>query len=270
VVSAAGSIEGAVEQYRQLLGANNLDSGPRQAGRRELNWDGVPDGLAAPNDLPPDYFRRRGAVLATPGSGVQVSAAPGNPSGAAVRFGNINPTYPAIFQTFSAPRLFSPIGSNVVELTFVVPGTDAPAVVRGFGAVYTDVDQAHTAFEYFDAGGRSLGQFATPASSGGLSFLGVAFPSAVVHRVEIQYGNAPLGPDDANGVDVAVMDDFIFGEPQPSQAGPSLAATSFGEETACSAGCICGFDDGTMCYYECCGGIGSSHCHKTSCLGIAR
>lgn len=33
--------------------------------------------------------------------------------------------------------------------------------------------------------------------------------------VRITYGNAPLGPDDGGSIDVSVMDDFIFGEPQP-------------------------------------------------------
>ena len=35
----------------------------------------------------------------------------------------------------------------------------------------------------------------------------------VVARVRILYGNSALGPNDGGGVDVAVMDDFIFGEP---------------------------------------------------------
>ena len=39
--------------------------------------------------------------------------------------------------------------------------------------------------------------------------------SAIVARVEVKYGTGALGPDDgAGGVDVAVMDNFIFGEPQ--------------------------------------------------------
>jgi len=97
-----------------------------------------------------------------------------------------------------------------------VPGTNTPAVVRGFGAVYTDVDTDHTAFEYFDINGNSLGKFATPIADAGLSFLGVAFPEPIVHRVRIAYGTDALGPDDSSEVDVAVMDNFIFGEPQPA------------------------------------------------------
>jgi len=219
VVSAAGDITSSVNQYRAVLGEpNNGDTpGPLLSGRREINWDGVPDALASPNFLPGDFFRRRGALLAAPGgTGVQVSANSNNPSGAAVRFGNTNPTYTRIFQTFSPERLFSPIGNNVVDLTFTVPGTQTPAVVRGFGAVYTDVDGTIGSFTYFDKNGRSLGRFVVPAANNGLSFLGVAFPTPIVARVRIVYGNSALGPDESATVDVAVMDDFLFGEPQAS------------------------------------------------------
>jgi hypothetical protein len=47
-----------------------------------------------------------------------------------------------------------------------------------------------------------------------LSFLGVTFPTAVVARVRIEYGNGRLGPDESATYDVAVMDDFLYGEPQ--------------------------------------------------------
>lgn len=219
VVAAAGDITASVNQYRAVLGEpnNGTASGPLAAGRREINWDGVPDAQASPNFLPGDSFSSRGALLAAPGgSGVQVSADSNNPSGAAVRFGNINPAYASSFQTFSPERLFSPIGSNVVDLTFTVPGTQTPAVVRGFGAVYTGVDRDSSSFEYFDKNGQLLGRFVVPAASNSLSFLGVAFPTPIVARVRIVYGNSALGPDESATVDVAVMDDFIFGEPQAS------------------------------------------------------
>jgi hypothetical protein len=104
-----------------------------------------------------------------------------------------------------------------VDLSFFVPGTDTPGVTRGFGAVYTDIDNAeNTAFEYFDVDGNSLGQFPAPVSKGGLSFLGAVFPDPVVARVRIEYGSGKLGPDESADYDVAVMDDFIYGEPQPN------------------------------------------------------
>src|SRR5690606_12424141 len=96
-----------------------------------------------------------------------------------------------------------------------VPGTNTPATDRGFGAVYTDVDTHHTPVEYLDKDGNSLGPFETPIADAGLSFLGVAFPDPVVFRVQIRYGTAALGPNDSADTDVAVMDNFIYGEPQP-------------------------------------------------------
>jgi hypothetical protein len=224
IVSGSGEIAARVEQYRQLLGGTNNGGDPGTKGPdgyRELNWDTVPDNLSAPNLFVSDFFNAaqaplaRGIVLKTPGTGLMVSAKADNPYHVRPRFGNINAQYPDIFKTFSEEKLFSPIGSNLVEITFFVPGTSTPATVRGFGAVYTDVDTDHTAFEYFDLEGKSLGQFHTPIADQGLSFLGVAFKTPVVARVEVKYGTGALGPDDgAGGVDVAVMDNFIFGEPQ--------------------------------------------------------
>jgi hypothetical protein len=110
----------------------------------------------------------------------------------------------------------------VVDLTFTVPGTDTPALVRGFGAVYVDVDLPHTSFQYFDRDGKSLGKFLVPLMNEGFSFLGIAFYAPIVARVRIEYGSTALGPDDDPelGKDISVMDDFIFGEPQPMGSAP--------------------------------------------------
>jgi hypothetical protein len=224
VVTGTGNLKAAVKRFRRLLGPNNGGGpGGKAKGRREIDWDAVPDEFAAPNALPGDFFndkvapRARGAVLKTPGDHVAVSADADNPAGAPVRFGDVNPTYTKLFKTFSPERLFSPIGSNIVNLTFRVPGTDTPGVVKGFGAVYTDIDRKdNTAFRYFDARGRSLGRYPAPVSKGGLSFLGVVFKNARVARVRIQYGSGKLGPNESKSYDVAVMDDFFYGEPRPA------------------------------------------------------
>ena len=223
VVTGTGDLKAAVRRFRQLLGPNNGGApGGDAKGHREIDWDSVPDELASPNALPGDFFnattapRARGAILATPGTNVAVSADSSNPAGAAVRFGNINPSYVSQFRTFSAERLFSPIGSNVVNLTFRVPGTSTRAFVRSFGAVYTDIDKAeNTAFEFFSPTGRSLGKFKAPKSKGGRSFLGVVFVKRYrAARVRIKYGTGQLGPSDSRRYDVAVMDDFFYGEPR--------------------------------------------------------
>ena len=212
----------AVDRFRSLLGPDNGGSpGGDPKGHREINWDGVPDEQAEPNAYVGDFFnaptapRARGAVLKSVGGGrLAVSARAGNPAGVEPRFGNINPSYSTQFTTFSPERLFSPVGTNTVDLTFRVPGTTTRAAVRGFGAIYTDVDRPEGAsFRYYDPKGRLLGTYRVPAAPGSLSFLGVVFRDPVVARIRIVYGNRPLGPDESSRVDVAVMDDFFYGEP---------------------------------------------------------
>jgi hypothetical protein len=218
VLAGSDNIIPFLDQYRSLIGDNLGNKPAQKRGRREINWDGVPDDSAAPEFLPPDFFRGRGVILKTPGKGVQVSARADNPKGLLPRFGHINPSYVKTFQTFSAERLFSPIDSNIVDVTFVVAGTNTPGLVRGFGAVYVDVDRAETAFEFFDREDKSLGKYPVPQTDGGFSFLGVLFNRPIVARVRIEYGTSALGPDDGPQYDVAVMDDFIYDEPQPYQA----------------------------------------------------
>jgi hypothetical protein len=218
------SIQAAVDQFRaDLGGVNNGVGGTFATGRREINWDGVPDAVSSPNNLPANFFNAnspRGAVFQTQGTGFQVSAKTGNPTLTAVRFGNIDPSYANEFQTFSPERLFTAIGFNVMDVVFFVPGSASQAFVSGFGSVFTDVDSAtSTTIQYFDQAGASLGTFAVPASLPGsqtLSFLGVSFNGGErVSRVRITSGNAPLGPtDNPPGSDLVVMDDFIYGEPQ--------------------------------------------------------
>jgi hypothetical protein len=218
VIAGSGNVTPIIDLYRKLLGdPNNAGAaGTQPGGRREINWDGVPDERAAPNMLPGDIFRNRGAILQAPGKGVQVSAKAKNPTNTRPNFAHINPTYEKIFKPFSGERMFSPVGSNVVNLTFVVPGTNTPAVVKGFGAVYIDTDRPHTSFQYFDRNGRSLGKFPVPAQDEGFTFLGVIFDQPIVARVRIEYGTTALGPNDdpRRRRDVSVMDDFIYGEPQ--------------------------------------------------------
>lgn len=221
------SIQPAIDQFRaDLGGANNAAGPPAASGRREVNWDGVPDNFSSPNAFPADFFNKnspRGIVYSTPGSGFQNSAKLGNPTNTAVRFGNIDPSYTNTFSAFSPERIFTPIGSNVTDVHFFVPGTNTPATVKGFGSIFSDVDLADTTIEYFNAQGASLGRFIVPPSrNGGLSFLGVSFVNPLgqatdgIARVRIVTGNGTLqtGRVDGFPVDLVVMDDFIYGEPR--------------------------------------------------------
>lgn len=218
----AADILDTVNAFRAALGdPNNANApGPLAAGRREINWDGGGATTNATAGTPFNGFRNtRGAQFITLGTGfVQ-----GPPDAAAPDQGLAdlfnNPTYGAIFSTFSPLRLFVPIDSNVTEALFFIPGTNGavPASVRGFGAVFTSVDLAGmTTIEIFDITGALI--TSAPAPIGGLSFLGVRLTpgSTPIGRVRITTGTTALGPNDnpAGGVDVAAMDDFIYAEPQ--------------------------------------------------------
>lgn len=228
----AADITTARDLFRVDLGGGTVAGANGSFGgvRREINWDGVPDALSAPNLLPPNFFNvnsPRGVVFATPGTGFQVSA---NAGITPVAFGNIDPSYPSTFGIFSAQRLFTALGSNIVDVNFFLAGTTTAALTRGFGAVFTDVDLANTtSLSFFDANNVSLGTWFAPALVGSqsFSFLGVSFTDAIVSRVRITSGNAALGAGitDQNGNtrDLVVMDDFIYGEPTAAAVVPEPA-----------------------------------------------
>ena len=220
VTSASGpdaaAIQPAVDAFRASLGNLNPNVvGSFGSGRREINWDGVPNEFSSPNSFPATFFNDnspRGAFFLTPGTGFEVSAhaATGTP----VRFGNINPSYPDLFTTFSAQKLFTAIGSNVLDVLFLATGTVSTATVSGFGAVFTDVDlPGASTLEFFTADDQSLGVFSVPAATGDqtMSFLGVAFSTERAHRVRITTGNTALSAGTTG--DVVALDDFIYSEP---------------------------------------------------------
>ena len=222
VFKAAGDIDSALKHFRDLLG--NLNSTPGAVGgRREINWDGVPGMFTNNNLFPGDFFaasdptlpdgRKRGLFYTTPGTGFSVSND---------HFEFINRTYKAQFAAFSPEKIFMPVGSNIVDNFFKVPGTDFAATTKGFGVVFSDVNNAaSTSIDFYD-GDRLLGSFKVPNignnNPGGFSFLGVYFPDEKVSRVRIYSGSAALSPtqddlSDGGGKDLVVMDDFIFSEP---------------------------------------------------------
>ena len=51
------AIQAAVDQFRADLGSLNPNNGQSfGSGRREINWDGVPNNLASPNPISGDFF----------------------------------------------------------------------------------------------------------------------------------------------------------------------------------------------------------------------
>src|SRR5262245_27880617 len=240
--SAPADIQTSVQDFRDFLGGgNNGVGGTFPGGRREINWDGVPDAFAAPNNMPANFFNAnspRGVVFFTPGSGFQVSA---NAGVAPIEFDNLQRNASRKFTVFSPQRLFTSLDSTIVEILFFVPGTVQSSTSKGFGAVFTDVDRNEsTKIEYFDVNGSLLATEFVPPANGNetLSFLGVAFDAGEqVFLVRITSGNVELGNDRRDsdvqaaapqdfsdvelsnsrdgGRDLVVMDDFVYGEPRP-------------------------------------------------------
>jgi len=228
------ALQAIVDQFRtDLGGANNGVGGSFTTGRREINWDGVPDNFSEPNNFPVDFFNvnsPRGVIFnaiedETGAALNQFAVSATTASGVPVRFGNLNANYSTIFTTFSAQRLFTIRNAHIMEVNFVIPGTNTPATVSGFGIVFTDVDSAtggnRSLIRVYGVDGRQLSAASAPVLDNGLSFVGISFNAGErIARVVIESGNEALSAtnnDGANGVDVVAMDDFIYGEPRASQ-----------------------------------------------------
>jgi hypothetical protein len=218
VLTATGSIATKVDEFRNLLGpSNGATAGEQPSGRREITWDGAgANPFDNKNDFPAGFFNtnvKSGAVFTTSGTGFRNDS---------TFFVDINPTYAAQFKFFSANKIFSPIGSNQLDQLFQVAGQPTPAVVRGFGVVFSDVDLADkTTIQLFAQDGSDLGTFAAPVRSddAGLSFVGVTFDQAIIARVRITLGTGALAANvndvtDGGTVDLVVLDNLIYGEPK--------------------------------------------------------
>jgi hypothetical protein len=227
--AAIADIQPTVDTFRFVLGNNNgNDPGPITGGRREINWDGGGAVTPAVGQTPFTGFQNtRGATMTTPGTGFAQAA----PADLGMLFANA--TYGGTFAAFSPLRLFVPIGSNVTDILFSVPGSGGatPASVSAFGVIFSDVDTNATTMELFDLAEVSLGSFTVPSIAGAnatFSFLGVAFNAGEqIGRVRITTGNTPLGPTDGEA-DVVAMDDFIFAEPTAVPEPGSFALLAFG------------------------------------------
>lgn len=221
-VAAAGDVLPAVNSFRGLIGDSlntTLPSTPD--GRREVNWDGVPSNLTNNAQFPLDFFnpvdpnigagRKRGLVYTNNPNSLRVDSS---------LFAEINPSYSEQFSPFSNTKLIAPINSNTTDAEFRLAGTNTPAFVKGFGLVFSDVDDSKSSsIEYFN-GNKSLGKFYAPVrkDAKGHSFLGVYFPDEKITKVRIQSGNGVLSATEndlsSGGTkDLVTMDDFFYSEP---------------------------------------------------------
>ncbi len=215
---ASGDIAATVDAFRNSLGASNGGTaGEQPTGRREINWDGAgANPFDNKNDFPADFFNttvKAGAVYTTSGTGFRNDS---------TLFSEVNAAYATQFAFFSANKIFAPVGSNQLDQLFQVAGQPSPAVTRGFGIVFSDVDVANkTTIQLFAQDGSSLGVFSAPVrtDAAGLSFVGVTFDAPIIARVRITLGTGALGAGvndiSAGGtLDLVVLDNVIYGEPK--------------------------------------------------------
>ena len=224
--SNAAAIEPMVNQFRaDLGGVDNGVGGSFITGRREIPWEGTHlDDFDEPNALPYNFYNvnsPRGVVfhsIANIGGNHQFRVSARSGSGTAIRFGNVDASYQTTFQIFSGERLFHARFANEIEILFFIPGTNIPATVSGFGAVFCDVDSSNTFIEYYDPTGNKISGSSLNTANQGLSFIGTSFNAGErVAKVIIRLGTSNLqsgNVDGTNGVDVVAMDDLIYGEPR--------------------------------------------------------
>jgi hypothetical protein len=223
VFSATGDVAGItakLDEFRNILGATLNNAPGATGGRREVNWDGVPPGSSNQDNFPFDFFgsaaangRKRGLLTNDASAIFRVDS---------TDFSQIDASYGDQFNPFSGKRTFIRVGSNITECTFKVPGTLTNAFVKGFGVVFSDVDNANsTTIEFFN-GTKSLGVFKAPVANAQFSLLGVFFPDEKITKVKIVSGNGVLAAgvkdvSNGGGQDLVVMDDFLYDEPKTIQ-----------------------------------------------------
>jgi hypothetical protein len=218
VIQENGNIQDDVERFRNMLGTLNTEPGAT-GGRREINWDGIPDNLDN-TPLPPDFFnptgenapaaRQRGLVYSSAGSFMVSSDG----------FATINSEASSQFTAFSGSKTFANTSAKLWDNTFQKPGTTQAASVQAYGLVFSDVDKGNsTALQFFN-GSKSIGKYFVPAhdASSGFSFLAVFFKNGekitkvtISHEGLLVQGNKDVS--DGGTDDLIVMDDFIYSEP---------------------------------------------------------
>lgn len=218
VFSARGDINTTLSEFRARLGTLNTSTGV-SGGRREINWDGVPDAMTGIR-LPADFFNPTG-----PGAALSLQRGlvyAGNDSAMVSKtaFAEINGDASSEFSAFSGNKQFAVINSNFWPVEFRVAGTNTPAGINAFGIVFVDVDKENSTFiEFFSADG-SLGKYYAPThnSISKFSFIGVYFPNQKISYVKVGH-EARLSSglkDISQGgtLDLVALDDFIYSEPE--------------------------------------------------------
>jgi streptogramin lyase len=252
----------ALNNFRTAIGGvnNGNTASPQVGGRREVNWDGVAltatDGpftnqVIVPGHtvgIPVNRFQARGMELEEI-YGVSNDG-----------FASANPGLAGQFPPFSPNNVFAMFNDNTIGVNFVAPSapttTPVPQAVRGFGAIFLDVETANTSSIEFFHDSTSLGRFFVPVGATGQpEFFGALFANPIVTSVELTLGQGVLfsfdgttvvpGPADITnsptfGVDQVATDDFAYAEPTAVVNTTPLSGT-VGQSFS---GAVAGFTDG--------------------------
>jgi hypothetical protein len=219
IVNVSGDIHNDLEKFRHLIGDQLNTTTGAVSGRREINWDGVPDSFVG-KALPNNFFNPT-----EPGSPVALQRGLAYAAGGEFRvsnnnFAEVNSNATNQFAAFSGTKTFANISANLWEVDFQVAGESTAASVKGFGIVFSDVDQPNsTSLEFFN-GDRSLGKFFVKPhdASTSFSFLGVYFKNNErITRVRASHDGILTDNQkdiSENGIhDLITLDDFLYSEP---------------------------------------------------------
>lgn len=219
IVKGSGDISDEIDAFRMLLGDPLNNSTGVNGGRREINWDGVADDLVG-QPLPSRLFNPTG-----PNAPVGMQRGLAYISGGAfqvsnVNFSNINEHAGSELVPYSGSKVFANISANDWEIEFEVPGQQVGAAVRGFGAVFTDVDLENSvSLEFFNQN-ESLGKYFVPTRTDDhpFSFFGLHIKKGgkitrvlVSHPAKISDGRIDVSNGGTD--DLLALDDFFYDEP---------------------------------------------------------
>lgn len=218
----ANDIQDTVDDFRNALGPNNGNApvNGNPLGRRQIDWDALPDAFSDPTLFPGDFFngdsapRARGIAFNPTGTTTGFLVSSTQASGVPVAFG-----FDRFLPRFSDERLFASIGGSSFDINFFDPSDQTTqATVRGFGAVFSGLDLADTVqMQFLNLADELIGSINPVGTSDfDLNFAGAIFDSAEIATVRILGGNRFLESNGRFGGGIGdgfVFDDFIFGEP---------------------------------------------------------
>jgi hypothetical protein len=217
VFSANGDINPELDRFRSQLGVLNTTPG-HTTGRREINWDGVPE-EATGIPIPGDFFNATAAAAPVERKRGLIYGGDADAIVSKTAFAEVNPQAAGEFSSFSGNRSFAVVNSTVWPVEFRVAGQATTASVQGFGAVFTDVDRNQSTFIECFNGNQSLGKYYVPVQNGGnkFSFLGIWYQQQRITHVHIGHEGklSDGGKDITQGgdKDLIVLDNFIYSEP---------------------------------------------------------